>query len=143
MRHLASLVDRSVGIRVVVAEPDPRIRRPLVLLVDGQDEMAVVGEEADESGVVAAVEGGVPDVLLLAQRLASRSCIEGAKNATPGLGVVVVGPYLEGMTRALAAGADQYLLSDSTAERLVVGIRLAAARARFRATRGRPRHRSG
>jgi CheY-like chemotaxis protein len=113
-------------IRVLIADPDPDLRRILAVLLDEEKDVRVVGEAADERDAVAAAERLHPDVVLIDASLTGRDCIVALKSMKQPAQVVVAGSYREGAMHALTAGAFDYVLKDAGHNRLLEAIRRAA-----------------
>ena len=113
-------------IRVLIADPDPDLRRILAVLLDEEKDVRVVGEAADERDAVAAAERLHPDVVLIDASLAGRDCVAALKSMKQPAQVVVAGSYREGAMHALTAGAFDYVLKDAGHNRLLEAIRRAA-----------------
>lgn len=118
-------------IRVLVVDDHPVVRAGLTGLLDGEEDLEVVGEAGDgEAGVARAVELR-PDVVLMDLRMPG---LDGAAatarllTTEPQVRVVVLTTYETDadILRAVEAGASGYLLKDTPREELVAGIRAAA-----------------
>ncbi|GII95782.1 response regulator [Sinosporangium siamense] len=115
-------------IRVLVADDHAAVRAGIVLILDGTDDIEVVGEAADgEQAVAMAMELG-PDVVLMDVRMPRMDGIA----ATRALGGVTdvlilttfdIDQYVFG---ALRAGAAGFLLKNTDADALVEAVRLVA-----------------
>ena len=116
---------RRQPIRVVIADPDPDVRRILKLLLAAEKDMQIVGQAASEEDAVAAAERLHPDVVLIDGSLAARGCIEAIKSMKEPARVVVLGSYREAALGALTAGASDYILKDAGHNRLLEAIRRA------------------
>ena len=114
---------RREPIRVVIADPDPDVRRVLTLLFAAENDMQVVGQAAGEEDAVAAAERLHPDVVLIDASLTARDCIAALKSLKEPPRVVVLGSYREAALGALTAGASDYVLKDAGHNRLQEAIR--------------------
>ena len=114
---------RRQPIRVVIADPDPEVRRVLTLLLAAEKDMQVVGQAAGEQDALAAAEGLHPDVVLMDASLIARDCIEALRSMKEPARVVVLGSYREAALGALTAGASDYVLKDAGQHRLLEAIR--------------------
>lgn len=119
-------------IRVVVVDDEQLFRAGIVRLVDGADDLAVVGEAADGREGVAAVLQHHPDVVLLDMQMPVMdgiSALQEIERVAPGVAVVVLTsfPHDRYVLPALRLGAAGYLLKDSTVDELRRGVRAAAA----------------
>jgi len=114
---------RREPIRVVIADPDPDVRRVLTLLLVAEKDMQIVGQAAGEQDAVAAAERLHPDVVLIDASLAARGCIASLRSMKEPPRVVVLGSYREAALGALTAGASDYVLKDAGHNRLQEAIR--------------------
>jgi len=114
---------RRQPIRVVIADPDPDVRRILKLLLAAEKDMQIVGQAASEQDAVAAAEQLHPDVVLIDASLTARDCIKALKSMKEPTRVVVLGLYREAALGALTAGASDYVLKDAGHNRLLEAIR--------------------
>lgn len=119
-------------IRVVVVDDEQLFRAGIVRLVDGADDLAVVGEAADGREGVAAVLQHHPDVVLLDMQMPVMdgiSALQEIERVAPWVAVVVLTsfPHDRYVLPALRLGAAGYLLKDSTVDELRRGVRAAAA----------------
>jgi DNA-binding NarL/FixJ family response regulator len=121
-------------IRVVLVDDHPVVRAGLRALVDGQDDLAVVGEADRLAQAVAVVAQSRPHVVLMDLSLGSDE--PGGAEATAALRSLESPPEVLVLTtydtesdimRALEAGARGYLLKDAAPESLFAGIRATAA----------------
>jgi DNA-binding NarL/FixJ family response regulator len=123
----------SAPIRVLVADDQDLVRRGLVMILDAQPDIEVVGEAADGPSAVWLARELRPDVCLLDIRMPRLDGIEATRQlAGPGvadpLAVVVIttfdlDEYVHG---ALQAGARGFLLKDAGPELLTQAIHAAA-----------------
>jgi two-component system, NarL family, response regulator NreC len=140
MRHLrlatapistsAAAADAAT-IRVVLADDHALMRRTLCLLLDGEDDIEVVGESADLRSLVPRVDGYRPHVLVLDLGMpdgSSSETIRQLRERAPETQIVIVtmeeNPVFA--QRALVAGALGFVLKDRADEELAEAIRLAA-----------------
>ena len=120
-------------IRVVVADDQELVRTGLVMILDAQDGIEVVGQAVDGPTAVATAERLRPDVLLVDIRMPGFDGVEVTRRlAGPGvedpLAVVVIttfdlDEYVHG---ALKAGARGFLLKDAGPQLLVQAVHAAA-----------------
>lgn len=147
------MADVSSPIRVLLVDDDPLVRSALRMMIDGTDDVRVVGEASDGSELPAAVAAHRPDVVLLDIRMpqidgltaaealhgsAASGGAVGTAGAAGGVGAAsgAGGPQIIMLTtlnaedqvlRALRAGAGGFLLKDSPPAEIVRAIRLVAA----------------
>ena len=116
------------SIRVLLADDHKLIRAGLVLVVQQQPDLSVIGEADDGRQAVQLVESLKPDVVVMDIGMPNLNGIEAARQITasrPDTAVVILSMHAdEGyVLRALKAGARAYLLKDSATTDLVQAIR--------------------
>lgn len=121
-------------IRVVVVDDQPLVRAGIVMLVNAEDDIAVVAEAADGAEALDQVREHRPDVILMDVRMpgtdgvaATRAVVEEgltAQNGQP-IGVIILTTYHidESVYAALRAGASGFLLKDAAPAEIVNAIR--------------------
>ncbi len=120
-------------IRIVLVDDHPVVRAGLRALVDGQDDLSVVGEADGLGAAVAVVTAERPDVVLMdlslgdgeaggAEVTASLRALDGP----PEVLVLTTYDTESDIVRALEAGARGYLLKDAPPDQLFAGIRATA-----------------
>ncbi len=122
-----------MSIRVVVADDQDLVRTGLVMILDAQPELDVVGEAADGPGALDVAIRLRPDVLLVDIRMPGLDGVEvtrrlaGPDVADP-MAVVVITTFDldEYVLGALRAGARGFLLKDAGPDLLVQAIHAAA-----------------
>jgi len=127
-------------IRVVVADDSYLLREAVSRLVEGEDDLEVVGTCANRDELLAMVAEAEPDVVVTDIRMPPTGTDEGIQVAQsirtshPGIGVVVLSQYsTPSYAVALLEGGSAgraYLLKDrvARADELVAAIRAVAAR---------------
>lgn len=129
------------SIRVLLVDDDPLVRSALRMMIDGTDDIRVVGEAADGSELPSAVAAHRPDVVLLDIRMPQVDGLAAAeqlrRTAVPGNEVdgaggaqIIILTTLNAedqVLRALRAGAGGFLLKDSPPAEIVRAIRLVAS----------------
>ena len=115
-------------VRVLLADDHNLIRAGLVLVVQQQPDLSVIGEADDGRQAVQLVESLKPDVVVMDIGMPNLNGIEAARQITasrPDTAVVILSMHAdEGyVLRALKAGARAYLLKDSATTDLVQAIR--------------------
>lgn len=118
-------------IRVLVADDHQLVRAGLQSLLDGVDDMTVVGAAADGAEAVDLVAGTRPDVVLMDLSMPGVDGVEATRRILgghPDTAVVVLTSYADRdrILDALDAGAIGYLLKDAEPAELLQGIRSAA-----------------
>jgi DNA-binding NarL/FixJ family response regulator len=119
-------------IRVVIADDHPLVRRALVRLLDGVDQITVVGAASDGAEAVAAALEHSPDVVLMDLEMPGRSGIDATQALTAAgseARVVILTTFSDRrrILAALDAGAVGYLLKDAEHEEIIRGVLAAAA----------------
>lgn len=119
-------------VRIVLVDDHPVVRAGLRALIDGQDDLDVVGEASDLASAEREVALERPDVVLMDLSLGSGA---GGAEVTARLRSIDGAPEVLVLTtydteadvlRALDAGARGYLLKDAPPEQLFEGIRATA-----------------
>ena len=122
----------SKGIRVVIADDHPVVRKGLCMtLEEFGEEIELVGEAADGAAAVQVVEEVQPDVVLMDIRMPGMDGLEALERiraSAPRIAVVILTTYNEDafLLRGLQAGACGYLLKDCPLETLLHAVRAAA-----------------
>lgn len=119
-------------IRLVVVDDHPVVRHGLVSMLHYEKDMQVVGEAGDGAEAVRVILEHAPDVVLLDLRLPQLSGIQvmkhvRASNTTTRFLVLTTYDADEYIVPALSAGAQGYLLKDTTPDELTRAIRSLAA----------------
>jgi DNA-binding NarL/FixJ family response regulator len=118
-------------ITVVVVDDHPLVRAGLRALLDGADDVGVVGEAADGESAVRLVPTLEPDVVLMDVSMPGIGGVEATRRLVDGgsaARVVVLTSFPDPATvhDALAAGATGYLLKDADPATVLDGVRAAA-----------------
>jgi DNA-binding NarL/FixJ family response regulator len=116
------------SVRVVVADDHAIVREGIRQVLDGMEGIAVVGEAANGPDAFERAQALVPDVVVLDVSMPGESGLEVAKRlkrALPATRVLMLSVYdnTEFVLEAVRAGADGYLLKDSTPSELRAAIR--------------------
>jgi DNA-binding NarL/FixJ family response regulator len=125
-------------IRVVVVDDQPLVRAGIVMLVNAEEDVAVVAEAADGQAALTQVRAQRPDVVLMDVRMpgtdgvaATRAVIDEGLTAQSGqpIGVIILTTYHidEAVYAALRAGASGFLLKDAAPAEIVNAIRAVVA----------------
>ena len=115
-------------IRVVVADDQPIVRRGIVLLLEQEPGIDVIGEAGDGWDTVECVRRLRPDVVLMDIEMPGLSGLEATKQITEsgsGVSMLMLTVYdrEDYLFEALQAGAHGYLLKTADTEELVGAIR--------------------
>jgi DNA-binding NarL/FixJ family response regulator len=118
-------------IRVLVVDDHPVVRSGLAGMLDGEDDLSVVGEAGDGEEALARVAALAPDVVLMDLRMPRLDGVGATSRIVaehPGSRVLVLTTYDtdDDIVRAVAAGATGYLLKDTPRRQLVDAVRAAA-----------------
>jgi len=118
-------------IRVVLADDEAMVRAGLRLLIEGEDDLEVVGEAVDGEDAVRVVASTEPDVVLMDVRMPRMNGLAAAgavRERHPGTQVVVLTTFDEDavVDEALRRGIAGFLLKSSPPEDMVEAIRRAS-----------------
>ncbi len=116
------------GITVVIADDHPMVREGLRSMLDA-DGIEIIGEAANGTEAVAAVQQLNPDVVLMDVRMPDMdglTATEIVKEGSPETSVIVITSYesKDYLRRAIEVGAAGYLLKGMSRESLIDAIRL-------------------
>ncbi|WP_427889325.1 response regulator [Kribbella sp. GL6] len=119
-------------IRVLIVDDDPLLRAGLKLMLGGAEEIRVVGEAGDGSGVQGLIDRLAPDVILMDIRMPGTDGLTAteAVRRRPGAPEVVILTTFdadEHVLRALRAGAAGFILKDTPPAEIVESVRRIAA----------------
>nr|WP_312880576.1 response regulator transcription factor [Actinokineospora xionganensis] len=122
----------NTPVRVLVVDDDPLVRAGLVMILSAAPDLVLVGEAADGTEVVAAVDACAPDVVLMDIRmprldgLAATELLR-ARSDPPEVIVLTTFHADEYVLRALRAGASGFLLKDTRPTEILHAITRVAA----------------
>ncbi|MFT2752146.1 response regulator [Clavibacter sp. Sh2088] len=119
-------------VRVVIADDQEPLRTSFRILIDAEQDMAVVGEAADGAAVIRVVAETRPDVVLMDVRMPGVDGIEATRRLreqADGPRVVVLTMFDEDahVEGAVRAGASGFLLKNVPPAELVRAVRLVNA----------------
>ena len=119
-------------IRVLLVDDDPLVRSALALMLGGQSDIDVVGEAPNGQAGVALVGELDPDVVLMDIRMPVMDGLEATQvlhqqPSPPAVVVLTTFDADDHVVRAVAAGADGFLLKDTPPSDIVHAIRTVAA----------------
>jgi len=113
-------------LRILIADHQPAVRSAVRLLLKEALRLDVVGEAADNQGLLAQLDTLRPDVILIDWELPGWSAAD-LFETLHGLdrqpGVIVLGTHPESSRAALAAGADAFVSKSDPPKRLLTAIR--------------------
>jgi DNA-binding NarL/FixJ family response regulator len=118
-------------VRVLLVDDDPLVRSALSLMLGGQPDVEVVGEAADGQAGITAARDLHPDVVLMDIRMpvldGLAATVELRKHPDPPHVIVLTTFDADDyVLRALAAGADGFLLKDTPPPEILQAIRRVA-----------------
>ena len=119
-------------IRVMLVDDDPLVRSALTLMLGGQDDLEVVGEAGNGAVGLALADDLRPDVVLMDIRMPVMDGLEAThalrqRPSPPAVVVLTTFDADDHVLRAIAAGADGFLLKDTPPGDIVQAIRTVAA----------------
>ncbi|AGL17388.1 response regulator transcription factor [Actinoplanes sp. N902-109] len=122
---------RTGPVRVLVVDDQELVRAGFALIIDGRDDLAVVGEAGDGAQAVALTAALHPDVVLMDVRMPVLDGIEAARriaaSGSPARIIMLTTFDLdEPVLAALRAGASGFLLKDIRPGELADAIRVVA-----------------
>jgi len=118
-------------IKVVLADDEAMVRAGLRLLIDGEDDLEVVGEAIDGEDAVRVVDSTRPDVVLMDVRMPRMNGLDAARevlarDGAPRVLVLTTFDEDEVVDEALRRGITGFLLKSSPPQDMVDAIRRAA-----------------
>ena len=123
-------------IRILIVDDHPVVRAGLTSMLGTQTELEVVGYAASGEEALAKLAQSSPDVILLDLRMHGMSGIEtltAARVAAPEARVIILTSFEtdEDIYRSVRAGAQGYLLKDTSLKEMVEAIRAVHAGKRY------------
>ena len=118
-------------IRILVAEDHQTVREAIVMLVDAQDDMSVIGEAGDGREAVNLAQELNPDVLLMDVSMPGLNGLVAAaklKRIMPDLKILTLTRHTDGayLNELLQAGVSGYVLKQSASSELLRALRAVA-----------------
>ena len=126
------MLEASGGvIRVLIADDHPLMRKGLADILNGVEDIEVVGSAEDGAAAIALAYAVKPDIVLMDISMPGMDGIEATEKLIEmdsDARVVMLTSYSERekITQALAAGAVSYLTKDAPPEAVIRAIRSAA-----------------
>ena len=117
--------------RVLIADPQPKVRFALRVLLQRQPDIDVVGEAVDARSLLAYTRSHCPDLILLGWELPGETmeCLLPAlRIACPETVVIALSGRLEAQRSAITAGVDVFVSKSAPPEQLLAAIASCAAR---------------
>ena len=119
-------------IRVFLVDDHEIVRRGIAELIDGEQDLEVVGEASTVAQTMGRVASTLPDVVVLDVRLPDGSGVDlcrAIRSAHAEIGCIMLTAYDDdgASYAAVLAGAAGYVLKDIRGQKLVEGIRRVAA----------------
>ncbi len=130
--HPGESILTEENIKVLLVDDQPLLRMGFRLILEGEDDLTVVGESANGIEALAAVERLKPDVVLMDVRMPLMDGIEatGRISASASEARVIILTTFDLDEYALAglqAGASAFMLKDVAPEELVSAVRVVAS----------------
>ncbi|HKU29499.1 response regulator [Arthrobacter sp. NyZ413] len=125
-------VTGNATIKVLLVDDQPLLRMGFRLILEGEEDLEVVGEASDGAEAVAKVAELQPDVVLMDVRMPAMDGIEATRRITAsesGARIIILTTFDldEYAFSGLQAGASAFLLKDVAPSELVHGVRLVAS----------------
>lgn len=115
-------------IRVMIVDDHSLFRKGLIMVLESEDGIEVVGEAGDGAEALAKAEEAVPDVVLMDVRMPKRSGIEATsamKDLLPNCKILMltISDEESDLYEAIKAGASGYLLKEISIEEVANAVR--------------------
>ena len=127
---------KEFKIRILIADDHYVVRMGVAAIINNEPDMEVVAEAANGNQAIEMFAKHKPDLVLLDSRMPQKNGVEAAReiqNRWNGAHILMLTAFDgdEDIHRALAAGAQGYVLKNSTGEQLVPAVRAVAAGERW------------
>jgi DNA-binding NarL/FixJ family response regulator len=125
-------VSETAPIRILLVDDQPLLRMGFRLILEGEDDLSIVGEASDGAEAVRAVRELTPDVVLMDVRMPVLDGIEATRAITSSgsLGKIIILTTFdldEYAFAGLQAGASAFLLKDVAPAELISAVRVVAS----------------
>lgn len=122
----------NAPIKILLVDDQPLLRMGFRLILEGEDDLEVVGEASDGAEALRKVEELEPDVVLMDVRMPAMDGIEATRRITASASnarIIILTTFDldEYAFSGLQAGASAFLLKDVAPAELVQGVRLVAS----------------
>lgn len=117
--------------RMLIADPQPRVRFALRVLMQRQPDIEVVGEAVDTQSLLAQIKTQCPDVILLGWELpgeAMECLLPVLRAGCPEATVIALSGRLEAQRTAITAGVDVFVSKSAPPEQLLSAVASCAVR---------------
>jgi DNA-binding NarL/FixJ family response regulator len=123
---------KEFRIRILVADDHYVVRMGVIAIINNEPDMEVVAEAANGNQAIELFNKHQPDLVLLDSRMPLKNGVQAAKeirsqNGAARILMLTAFDGDEDIHKALAAGAQGYVLKNSTGEQLVPALRAVAA----------------
>jgi DNA-binding NarL/FixJ family response regulator len=123
---------KEFNIRILVADDHFVVRMGVIAIINNEPDMEVVAEAANGIQAIELFNRHKPDLVLLDSRMPLKDGVQAAKeicDQNPGARILMLTAFDgdEDIHKAIAAGAQGYVLKSSTGEHLVPALRVVAA----------------
>jgi DNA-binding NarL/FixJ family response regulator len=115
----------EMHMRILIADPQPKVRFALRVLLEQQPGLEVVGEAGDAHCLLSEVEGACPDAVLLGWELSGmpvERLMKELRETCPKLIVIALSGRLEAKRAAAALGADAFVSKSNPPEHVLAAI---------------------
>ena len=108
--------------RILLADDQPSVRSALRLLLEQEQELTVVAEVSNSDELLAQIEAGCHDLVLLDWELPgkkSEELVAAVKAICPGLFIIALSSRPEARRAALKGGADDFVSKGSSSQEVL------------------------